>query len=362
MARLKSMTVNSVFAVLFALPGHANDKIAVLDFKSLMAPEQLGVAVAEILRTELGGLGEYTVIERGILRQLLDEQALQSSGTVDSETAVKIGKLIGANLVVAGSIIKTGDIYTINSRFIEVETGIVRTGKNIRGQGENQISDMVHQLALVIAGKPEPPPPPSALPDSPAVYRDDFASGIDEAHWKLETNQRLYRVDDAGQAVRFSRKSGGDYSFQSVGLVFLGEVRGDFDVRVDFRDARIDHADGSPGNQLELNVSFAGQLFIVVYSDEPWLGGHNIHIWADPPRNTLGTQNIKTREGRLRITREGSYVTGYFNNTVIYTSQLTDAPVTRLSFTLNNNGTKDATSVTFDNFYLSCDQLVPIRR
>ncbi len=130
----------------------AAETIAILDFKSLLADEDLGVAVAEILKTELAGFGEYAIIERGMLEQILEEQALQLSGAVDTNTAVTVGKLVGASVVVTGSIVKTGDMYTINSRFIEVETGIVKVGKNIRGQGENQISNMVRQLALIITG------------------------------------------------------------------------------------------------------------------------------------------------------------------------------------------------------------------
>ena len=136
-----------------SLSVQAGEKVAVLDFKSILAPEDLGIAVAEILRTELIGVGEYTVIERGMLEEILSEQELQLTGAVDSETAVEIGKLTGAKLVVIGSIVKTGSVYTINSRFIDVETGIAKVGQNIRGQGEDQISNMVHQLALIIAGK-----------------------------------------------------------------------------------------------------------------------------------------------------------------------------------------------------------------
>jgi hypothetical protein len=138
---------------LFTFPAYAGEKVAVLDFKSILAPEDLGVAVAEILRTELVELGDYTVIERGMLAQLMQEQSFQLTGAVDSETAVEIGKLVGAKLVVIGSIVKTGSVYTINSRFIDVETGIAKIGQNIRGQGEDQISNMVHQLALIITGK-----------------------------------------------------------------------------------------------------------------------------------------------------------------------------------------------------------------
>ena len=139
--------------MLFACSAYAGEKVAVLDFKSILAPAELGIAVAEILRTELVGLGDYTVIERGMLEQIFREQELQLTGAVDSETAVEIGKLVGARLVVIGSIVKTGAVYTINSRFIDVETGVAKVGQNIRGQGEDQISLMVQQLALIITGK-----------------------------------------------------------------------------------------------------------------------------------------------------------------------------------------------------------------
>ncbi len=143
-----------VFTILCgASVSFAADVIAVLDFKSIMADDELGIAVAEILRTELASLGDYTIIERGVLEQILEEQALQSSGAIDSGTAAEIGKLLGAKLVVSGSIVKTGDVYTINSRFIDVETGVIKTGQNIRGEGDNEISNMVHQLALVITGR-----------------------------------------------------------------------------------------------------------------------------------------------------------------------------------------------------------------
>ncbi len=136
-----------------ALPAWGGEKVAILDFKSILASDELGVAVAEILRTELIGLGDYTVVERGMLEDIIEEQALQLTGVMDATTAVEIGRLAGANLVVTGSIVKTGSVYTINARFIDVETGIAKIGQNIRGEGEDEISNMVHQLALIITGK-----------------------------------------------------------------------------------------------------------------------------------------------------------------------------------------------------------------
>mgnify|MGYP001333885078 CR=1 FL=1 len=123
-------------------------KVAVLDFESIQAPPDLGRGVAEILRTELIELGTYTMIERGKVEEILKEQAFQLTGAVDSKTAAKIGELVGAKFVITGSIVKTNVTYTINARLIDVETGIAKVGENIQTQGEGEIPNKVHELAL----------------------------------------------------------------------------------------------------------------------------------------------------------------------------------------------------------------------
>ena len=129
------------------------ERVAVLTFKSIGAPKEMGEAVAEILRTELVDVGGFELVERGQIEALLKEQKLQLQDVIDEKTAVKIGRLSGAKLVVIGSIVKLGTTFTLNSHFIDVQTGITRIGKNIRGNSENEISNMCRQLAYVIAGR-----------------------------------------------------------------------------------------------------------------------------------------------------------------------------------------------------------------
>lgn len=142
-----------IFALCFFTPAgdvYGTDTVAVLNFKSIMAPPEMGIAVAEILRTELVRFGEYTVIERGRIDQILKEQAFQHTGAVNTDTAVNIGNIVGANYVITGSIIKTGNIYIINSRLINAESGVVKDGDIIRADNEESISYMIRELALNI--------------------------------------------------------------------------------------------------------------------------------------------------------------------------------------------------------------------
>ena len=59
-----------------------------------------------ILRTELVGVGGFEVVERGQLDVLMRESQLQVTDLFDEYTAVAIGRLSGANLVVLGSLVK----------------------------------------------------------------------------------------------------------------------------------------------------------------------------------------------------------------------------------------------------------------
>jgi hypothetical protein len=141
-----------------------------------------------------------------------------------------------------------------------------------------------------------------------------------------------------------------------VVLAFRHQARGDFDARVDFRNAAITLIDGFPGNQVQLNSFFGGQQFDVVRSDEYF--GQNIHVWANPPSALYGTQATTVSNGTLRITRVGSHVRGYLDSTMLYENDYNTNDAT-IWFSLQNNGTRDATAVTFDNFYLEADAIVP---
>jgi len=186
-------------------------------------------------------------------------------------------------------------------------------------------------------------------------YSDAFTTGIDTLHWTVSTDQPLYTVDDSNGDVRFAKPIGGS-GFQYIRLDFRCTFTGDFDASVDFSDAMINRVSGTPGNQVQLNLVFGGQLFAVVRSDES-PGGDNYHVFLSPPGAWAGAQSTVASQGTLRVVRTGSVVSGYFNGTLIHSGTYNSAPVTFMTFSLQNNGTNDPTSVTFDNFALVADSI-----
>ena len=190
------------------------------------------------------------------------------------------------------------------------------------------------------------------------TFTDDFSNGLRSEYWSVSHNSYTYNVDTSQNNVHFSKSYGGNYLFQAVSAVFQGDLHGDFDVSIDYSNANIARVDGSPGNQVQLNLWF-NQTFSVVRSDEINIG-QNYHIWADPPKALYGTTSFTNNYGTMRVIRTGTLVKGYHNNDLIWSNNYTINTVTELTFSLQNNGTKDSTSVIFDNFIVTADDITGI--
>jgi len=57
--------------------------------------------------------------------KLMAEQKLQVSGIIDSNTAVRLGKVLGADVILVGNIQKVGEQYQVNARLVNAETAEV---------------------------------------------------------------------------------------------------------------------------------------------------------------------------------------------------------------------------------------------
>jgi len=64
----------------------------------------VGDAMADQLTTALVATGCFKVVDRQNLTGVMDELGLQQSGVVDSSTASKVGKLVGADIIVTAAI------------------------------------------------------------------------------------------------------------------------------------------------------------------------------------------------------------------------------------------------------------------
>ena len=83
--------------------------------------ELLSVKVIETLK-ETGG---YTVVERERLLLALEELGLGTTSLVDETTRLRIGRIVGARLMVFGGYQVIMDKMRLDLRLVEVETGSI---------------------------------------------------------------------------------------------------------------------------------------------------------------------------------------------------------------------------------------------
>jgi len=78
--------------------------------------------VLEELTDKLVMARKVTVVDRQNLRAIREEMNFQYSGEVSDESMVSIGKMLGANYIVTGSLTDRGTTYRLRFRIIVVET------------------------------------------------------------------------------------------------------------------------------------------------------------------------------------------------------------------------------------------------
>lgn len=112
-----------------------------------------GDGMADMLTTELVKSGKYTVIERQEISKIMEEQNLGMTGRVTEQSAAQIGKLLGVELAVMGSVTEFGHsksekggrfkgfglgvsnqkaTVAVDVRFVNTNTGEILAADNVR--------------------------------------------------------------------------------------------------------------------------------------------------------------------------------------------------------------------------------------
>ena len=90
--------------------GGLKKRVAVMDFedKTGHGGWHIGSGMADMLTTALVKSGKFIVIERQQLAKIMQEQSLGMSGAVTAQSAAQVGKLLGVELMVTGSVNEFG--------------------------------------------------------------------------------------------------------------------------------------------------------------------------------------------------------------------------------------------------------------
>ncbi|PYO93659.1 MAG: hypothetical protein DMD62_08940 [Gemmatimonadetes bacterium] len=102
--------------------------------------------IAGMMISELSQNPAARVVERQEIQRIIDEQNLVGQNRVDPQTAAKVGKLVGARYVVAGTFIDFYGDFRVDVRLVNVETGEIVKTESERMQRDHMF-DIIRNVA-----------------------------------------------------------------------------------------------------------------------------------------------------------------------------------------------------------------------
>jgi TolB-like protein len=107
----------------------------------------LGKGIADLLITDMASSPSMRIVERDRIQSILQEQSLVQTKSIDPQTAVRLGKLLGAQYMITGGFMSDGKgTLLVTSRVISVETGAITNPVKLQSKGDDVLG-LIGQLS-----------------------------------------------------------------------------------------------------------------------------------------------------------------------------------------------------------------------
>lgn len=123
------------------IPEIEKAKIAILEFQGLneqAKKDNMGKMVTEIMTTSLVNSRAFNIIEREKLSKVLKEFQLSQTGLIDATSVKEIGKILGADAIITGSVMMLRERLRMDARIIDVGTGAIIAAESTLGNVDIQ--------------------------------------------------------------------------------------------------------------------------------------------------------------------------------------------------------------------------------
>ena len=158
-------------------------KIAVIPFRELDGRSTvLGTYLAEELVTDLFAAGTLDIVERSMLDKVMSELRFSQSGAIDPESAQHVGRIVGVEAIVTGSITDLQSYVGVNCRLINTETG------RIFGAAQTKIvkdADLQKILEKPMSETPAPARTASSPAPAPSTSSPSLTKTVDGVSFQL---------------------------------------------------------------------------------------------------------------------------------------------------------------------------------
>ncbi len=130
--------------------------LAISDFSPNSIDSSIAEMISEKFRTELIQTNVFRIMERNQMDMILEEQGFQQTGACNtSECLVEVGQLLGVDHLIVGTIGKIENLWIINARILNVQTGEVAfsISDEYEGMASDFMSTFIPQLVRALIGE-----------------------------------------------------------------------------------------------------------------------------------------------------------------------------------------------------------------
>ena len=198
--------------------------IAVVEFADLDGNvTNFGRFLSEELITRLYETQKFKVIERQLLNQVIKEQKLTLSGVVDPGSAKQLGKVLGVDAIVSGSITDLTKTVRVNARLISTETGEIFAVAATEFTKDQTVTDLMNSREQPATRDSSSSPKPAKQTVKASLYIFD----LDECRLSGSTivcdltitntdNDRMFSYDNVAGGAGLIDNLGGTYMATSI--------------------------------------------------------------------------------------------------------------------------------------------------
>lgn len=139
--------------------GDVPTRIWILPFENPKAAGSLAYleeVLPALLTVAIPQSEEHAVVDRQHVNQVLAEQSLTLQGLIAQDARRRVGKLLGATVVITGSFVQHGQELLVTARASDVETAVVTATAEARGsagQLGRLVGEVYRQLARGLGGQ-----------------------------------------------------------------------------------------------------------------------------------------------------------------------------------------------------------------
>ena len=165
--------------IIEGMPGDKETRVVVVDFPDLLnITSNLGRYVANRLTTRLAQSDKFFVVERQRLGQVLAELKFSMSDLIDPEKAKELGKMVGVEAMVVGTISDLGSQVDLDARLIEIESRRMLLSATTTISKEQVVAQLMERGRTAAPSPSTESAPPSASSPQPVTASAGESSRI----------------------------------------------------------------------------------------------------------------------------------------------------------------------------------------